>query len=147
MNSTNLLDIIVALVQYLKQGHSIRDIDGIRKKLPTTFTETELSAAYAWVLQHPDHLTPSLSHSYQRIFHAAERMILTKEAWGWLIELQNLGIIDPSIIERIIEKLMLQYQGKVDLITLKSMVSTLILDADRLSASPKPRLLGNESIN
>jgi uncharacterized protein Smg (DUF494 family) len=147
MNSTNLLDIIVALVQYLKQGHSIRDIDGIRKKLPSSFTENELSAAYAWVLQRPNQLTPSLSHSYQRIFHAAERMILTKEAWGWLIELQNLGIIDSSIIERIIEKLMLQYQGKVDLITLKSMVSTLILDTDRLSASPKPRLLGNESIN
>jgi uncharacterized protein Smg (DUF494 family) len=147
MSSTHVLDIIVQLVQYLKQGHSIRDMDGIRKDLQPPFTEAELSAAYAWVMQHPQQEHARVPSPYQRIFHAAERMILTKEAWGWLIELQNLGIIDHHIIERIIEKIMLHYQGKIDLTSLKSMVSSLILDADPSSASQKPRLLGNESIN
>lgn len=147
MSSTHILDLIVKLVHHIQLGNSLSEFDAASVSDDHRYNEAEVSAAYSWVLQRASELKSIQKSQPPRVLHIAEKMVLGKEAWGWLLELQNLGLIDHQGIERIIERIMIQYQGKVTLPMIKEIVGPYLLESDRLGGSKYPGLKGNESIN
>ncbi len=148
MNSNpHILDLIVRLVHHLQSGVPLNDFEPSKMPGSHRYNAAELSAAYSWVIQRADRLTAGRKPQPPRVLHIAEKMVLTKEAWGWLLELQNLGLIDHQGIERVIERIMIQYQGKATLPMIKEIVGPLLLDSDRLNDAAVPGLKGNESVN
>jgi hypothetical protein len=146
MNSTHILDLIVKLVHHVQHGKSLNDFDPAEMNNGHRYSSSELSAAYSWVLLHGPELSLRRKRQVPRVLHIAERMVFSKEAWGWMLELQSLGLIDHSGIERIIERIMMQFHGKVTLSMVKEIVEPFLLDSDRHNDSTTG-LKGNESIN
>jgi len=146
MNSSYILDLIVKLVHHVQLGKSLNDFDPTEMNNGHRYNSAELSAAYSWVLQYGPELSQRRKRQVPRVLHIAERMVFSKEAWGWILELQSLGLIDHNGIERIIERIMMQYHGKVTLSMVKEIVGPFLLDHDRLNESTTG-LKGNESIN
>lgn len=146
MNNTHILDLIVKLVHHVHLGNSVSDFDTSEVNTGHKYTVSELSAAYSWVLQHGSELSMRRKRQIPRVLHIAERMVFSKEAWGWLLELQSLGLIDHTGIERIIERIMMQFHGKVTLSMVKEIVGPFLLENDRMSHNTTG-LKGNESIN
>ncbi len=146
MNSSLILDLIVKLVHHVQLGKSLNDFDPTDMNNGHRYNSSELSAAYSWVLQYGPELSQRRKRQVPRVLHIAERMVFSKEAWGWILELQSLGLIDHNGIERIIERIMMQYHGKVTLSMVKEIVGPFLLDHDRLNESTTG-LKGNESIN
>lgn len=123
----------------------IQDFE-LEKNAGSKYNISELSAAYSWVIQRADQFTQHKPKQPPRVLHIAEKMVLGKEAWGWLLELQSIGLIDHQGIERIIERIMVQYQGKATLSMIKEIAGPLLLENEHISEI-MPGLKGNESVN
>lgn len=98
------------------------------------YTEREIHKAVEWVItnlnndQDPDaskasrHSPPSL-----RILISEEQNFFTPEAYGYLIQLQSLGIVNPLQVEHIIERCFLMGLNRVGVEDLKTVVSQILL--------------------
>lgn len=150
---TNVIDLIVYLVNRMKAGDSLGDINLESLK---TYNRAEISAAYSWVIQKREsgELESIIRHDKRsgksfppRILHFAERMVISPGAYGFLLELLNLGLIDYAMLEKIIEAVMLNATERVSLDKIKETVSGIIFSVDDKTRSNRHFLKGNESIN
>ncbi|MBS1262584.1 MAG: Protein Smg [Calditrichaeota bacterium] len=75
------------------------------------YSDSEINAAFDWVYDRIDGVDPSevmyragASESAFRVLHPAERAVLTSEAYGQLIEMQTLSMLDLDDIERLLDR-------------------------------------------
>lgn len=147
----NVVDIIIFLMRKIRLGQSLKDLSGddLRK-----YNKAEVSAAYSWLMQKYGASTDDLESKViplqgqpaPRILHYAERMMLSKEAYGYLLELYNLGLIDALTLEQIIEQAMLRSLERISLEKIKEFaVRHLFGNAQNFTSSVY--LTGNETIN
>jgi uncharacterized protein Smg (DUF494 family) len=98
------------------------------------YTEREIHKAVEWVITNlnNDQLSESAKpHSRQqpslRILISEEQNFFTAEAYGYLIQLQSLGIVNALQVEQIIERCFLMGMNRVDVEGLKSVISQILL--------------------
>lgn len=151
---SNVIDIIVYLVEHIRIGESLKEIN--MEKL-RNYDRSEISAAYSWIMQ--KERSGELEKVFkrkkmvqntktpQRILHIAERMVITPEAYGFLLELMNIGLIDYEDLEKIIEKVMLHSNERVSLDKIKEIVTRSFFDNNKNPFNAEIFLNGDESIN
>lgn len=154
----HIIDLIVYLVGRLQLGEDLRDIE---LENVSRYDESEISAAYSWVLQ--KYNSGELDHALKkkhgskhptppRILHYAERVMISKEAYGYLMELYHMQIISFQTMEKIIEQAMLNNTERVDENKVKQLLTEILFDQKQvteqpLSSSTSFYLKGNETIN
>ncbi|MCB2199161.1 DUF494 domain-containing protein [bacterium] len=108
---------VVGLAMYLlreirEQRIALDDIEEMSDELKGQgYTDSEINAAFDWVYDRVDGVDPSeivyrsgfTTHSF-RVLHPAERAVLSPEAYGQLIEMQALGMLDMEDMERLIDR-------------------------------------------
>lgn len=161
----SIVDLIVLLARRVRLGESLNDIKDESLK---NFDKSEISAAYSWILQKyplpsPTQNTgnayllaekgskgtsvkPNPDHNH-RVLHFAERMLITPEAYGYLLEMVEIGIIDQTVMESVIEKVMFHTSEKITLDQVKKMIAELLFESNRTNQSNHSFLKGNESVN
>lgn len=161
----SIVDLIVLLARRVRLGESLSDIKDESLK---NFDKSEISAAYSWILQKYPFPTsikntgnaylladksskatstktnPDQNH---RVLHFAERMLITPEAYGYLLEMVEIGIIDQTVMESVIEKVMFHTSDKITLDQVKKMIAEHLFESNRTNQSNHSFLKGNESIN
>lgn len=81
-----------------------------------------------------------------RVLHAAERSVISTEAYGYLLELYNIGVLDENNLESLIENAMMSNQDKLSMKAMKEMVASLIFG--RSFGGPNRMFLhGSETVN
>lgn len=81
-----------------------------------------------------------------RVLHAAERSVISTEAYGYLLELYNIGVLDENNLEVLIENAMMSNHEKLSRKTIKEMVAALIFG--RNAGGPSQMFLhGSETVN
>ncbi|MEX0686072.1 MAG: DUF494 family protein [Balneolales bacterium] len=149
----NVIDLIIFLVRRIRIGDKLNEVklDALQG-----YDNAEISAAWSWVLQkqHSGELKypkkdkiKSSRPKAHRVLHYAERMMITKEAYGYLLELNDMGLIGHSVMEKIIEQAMLHSTEQITLAKAKEMVVKIIFANDDSSHRKTMFLKGNESIN
>ncbi len=150
--------IIDFLLQEISQSsESVQfDLDSISQRLLAEgYTEREIDKAVKWVimnlgnqeiLPHPKTVgkeTPSI-----RILLPEEMRFFTKEAYGYLIQLQSLGVLNALQIEPVIERCFLMGGQAVDVEELRSIISQVLME-DRKDPSATNSVFspGNDKIN
>jgi uncharacterized protein Smg (DUF494 family) len=147
---SNVIDIIIHLMRQVRIGEKIDNFNSDKLK---DYDKSEISAAYSWVLQkiQSGDLKDRIAHhdisAPRRILHSAERVVITPEAHGYLLEMVLLGLIDYQRMEYIIEQAMLHSIEKVTLERIKDYVSRYAFDSDLKKGGRSVYLQGNESIN
>ncbi len=75
------------------------------------YSDSEISAAFDWVYDRVDGVNPSeviyrgdAGRSSFRVLHPAERAVISPAAYGQLIEMHNLRMLDLEDVERIIDR-------------------------------------------
>lgn len=151
----HIIDLIVYLVQRIQVGEKIREID---LDSISGYDSSEVSAAYSWVLQkynageldqalkEGDSSSPKKPH---RVLHFAERAMISKEAYGFLMQLYHMRIITYQTMERIIEQAMLNSSERVSLHKVKELLTEIMFDQNLSNQdfSSTLYLKGNETIN
>lgn len=102
------------------------------------FTENEISTAITYLfdrVQKRDLEWKSESEQCywsfsERVLHDVERMVLTPDAYGYLLQLKHLGLIDALELEQIIERSLLMGIARVGLDDIKIIVASFLFDHD-----------------
>lgn len=109
---SKILEIVVYLIDHLRENEGqISDMDDVSSDLRSMgYTDNEISSAYSWVLERygtGDKLYYSdfpEDHYSLRILSHAERYQFTANAYGFVLKLMNLGLIDDEQFEMILDR-------------------------------------------
>jgi uncharacterized protein Smg (DUF494 family) len=157
-----IVDLIVYFARKIRLGESLTELkdDSISK-----FNKSEISAAYSWIVQQYPRLnskfdikveqytindmnyTPVDILSGHRVLHYAERILITPEAYGYLLELVEIGIIHQKLMESIIERVMFHTTDRITIESVKTMVQEHLFENQKSSKVNNSFLRGNESVN
>ncbi len=132
-----IIEIIVHILNEIRNyNRTLQNID-VKKLEKLGFSDTEMNAAFSWLFdklyfesQKPLLSDIRVSENSHRILHEVEKMAITPEAHGYLIQLRELDIISDIDIELIIEKIMLNNIFPVSAEEIKGIVSSMILERD-----------------
>lgn len=130
-----IIEIIVFLINEMRNNKRLGDID-LRVLSDHGYTQNEISTAFSWLFDKINmgeniliDQEPNRPHSY-RILHEAERTVITPEAQGYLIQLRELGLLDDTTVETIIDRIMMAGFSTVDLSEMKILVASILFDYD-----------------
>lgn len=148
-----IVEILVYLIGELRNNIPINDIDlsVLSKK---GYSATEISTAFNWLFEKISDgeniitdTAPSSPHSH-RVLHDAERAVINAEAYGYLIQLRELGLITEMDIEVIIDRVMMSGYAAIDLQEVKTMVAQLMAESDdSFNTGSRTMLGGKDTIN
>lgn len=129
---SKILEIIVIILSELKTRKSVNEID-YNSLTEIGYTTTEINSALAWIYSKintdNNFLKDELdSITSRRIYNEEERKIFTTEALGYLIWLNETGILKDSDREIIIDRIFLTGYSKIGLTDLKSLIAIYLLD-------------------
>jgi len=151
----NVIDIIIHLIRNIEIGKRLNEVSIDQLK---GYDRAEISAAYSWIIQKKEsgELDTILNRHKKgkkknatphRVLHIAERMMIAPEAYGYLLELLNFGLLDHIAMERIIESVMLQSTERITLDKMKTVVANVFFEKENNILNSSFLLKGNESIN
>ncbi len=132
---SNVLEILVLLIrQYPEGAISKEEFEPLTEDLlGLGYTRREIEAALFWFYNNniEDNAVSQASDSFDsnahRILHDLERSILSPEAYGYLLELRQLGILNLIDMNEIIEKAVLLGGRQVNLDEMKLFVVSHIM--------------------
>jgi uncharacterized protein Smg (DUF494 family) len=130
-----VVEILIYLMTAIHDNKRLNeiDLDDLRKR---GYTQTEISAAFSWLHENMPSTRSkpeSSGHaggSSRRVFHEAERMVLTNEGQGYLIQLSELGILTQHDLETVIERAMLSGYEQLSVIEIKELVASVLFARD-----------------
>lgn len=130
-----IVEIIVYLIHEMHADKRLGEID-LRVLSDKGYTQNEISTAFSWLFDKihlGDNILPAgrrrSQHSH-RVLHDAERNVITAEAYGYLLEMRELGLLDDMEIELIIDRIMMAGFGSVTILEMKSVVASVMFDYD-----------------
>jgi uncharacterized protein Smg (DUF494 family) len=117
------------------------------------FTENEISTAITYLfdrVQKKEFEWKSESeHPYwpfsERVLHEVERMVLTPEAYGYLLQLKHLRLINALELEQIIERSLLMGTTRISLDDVRIIVASYLFDSESANGDMRgmPFFLGS----
>lgn len=147
-----VIEIIEYLLTQMNDTNQIteKDIIDLEKK---GYSSAEINTAFVWLnskLNESENIfkgeeEPTKS---KRFFHQLEKSLLTTEAMGYILQMSELGVINNFDIESIVEKLHLTGAAKAGIPEVKSIISSLLFDAqDNSDILNRMLLQNNDTIN
>jgi uncharacterized protein Smg (DUF494 family) len=130
-----IVEILIYLIGELRKDTPIGEID-LTVLSKNGYTAAEISTAFNWLyekISDGENLAidqaKSSPHSH-RVLHDAERMVISPDAQGFMIQLRELGLINEADIEVIIDRIMLSGYATINLEEMKSQVAIVLLEND-----------------
>jgi len=148
-----IVEILIYLISELRKNVPMSDID-LTVLSQRGYSTTEISTAFNWLFEKISdggtlitETAQSSPHSH-RVLHDAERMIITADAYGYLIQLRQLGLISDMDIEVIIDRIMMSGYISVDSNEMKSIAATYLAESDdSFNSGSRTMLNSKDTIN
>ncbi|MBI2608466.1 MAG: DUF494 family protein [Deltaproteobacteria bacterium] len=135
------LDVVGVILESLT-SKSVKEDDMIDILLGQGFSLKEIESAFKWMAQ--TILSPQNYSNYGkslRILAEHEKAKISPEAWGMLLKLKNLNIIDDELIEEILERAMNESLDEVNAEEMKQIVQMSLFRANETHSNPSITLL------
>ncbi len=147
-----VIEIIILLLDEIKSNKKLGEIE-VQKLAKLGYTQNEINTAFGWIY--------TRMHAGERIFggaaadkrshrvlHEVEKNIITPEAFGFVIQLRELGLLGDMEIEDLIDRIMASGYAKVTLEDMKSLCAGYLLDVDDMLNSNRRIMLNtNDTVN
>lgn len=132
-----VFEILVYLMSEIQDNKALHEID--LDDLETQgYTQSEISAAFSWIVEHvpaqEDGRVPplrSIGRGSRRVLHAAEKLMLTTESQGYLIQLTELGLLDDAGLESVIDRAMATGQERLTVAELRQIAEMVVFGVER----------------
>jgi uncharacterized protein Smg (DUF494 family) len=129
-----IVEIILFLVNELRSKKRLSDVD-VSTLTRDGYTQSEISTAFSWLFER---LTLGKSmvdvsdgaRSSYRLLNEMEKMVIESQAFGYLIQCQQIGLFNNMDIETIIERIMMAGFTTVGLPEMKSFVVGYIFERE-----------------
>jgi len=148
-----IVEILIYLIGELRKNTPLNDID-LAVLSQQGYSTTEISTAYNWLfdkISHGENLITDIEeaspHSH-RVLHEAERSVISADAFGYLIQLRELGLITDLDIEALIDRIMMSGYLLINVEEIKSLAAAIMLEnVDVVSSGSRTMLNGKDTIN
>lgn len=132
-----IIEIIVFLLSELKNNKPLADVD-IDNLAKLGYTQNEINTAFSWVYSkiyagEKIFLDDKSDSKSQRFLHDTEQFIISPEAYGYLIQLKELSLINNMDIDLIIDKIMVSSYNFISLDEMKSIIASYLLDIEEMN--------------
>ncbi|MCG8608809.1 DUF494 family protein [bacterium] len=133
--SERVVEILIYIMQEIRKDTTdSKHLRVISKDLlKKGYTESEISSAFSWLLtrvrSESEEIVPNQGPSLKRSFrmlHEIEHSVVSTEAYGYIIQLKELGIISDTDVENILEKAVMLSSSRVKVEDIKSIVASLL---------------------
>jgi len=132
-----LMNILVKLLKEIgTSGDTRMRLRELSEKLRGQgLSEREFTAALSWLTErlHVEEFESQewvLSPRSVRVLHPVERMVLTPEAYGYLLHLENAGLIEKDQMEAVIEKAVSSGLRDVTVNDIKMITASLVFSPE-----------------
>jgi uncharacterized protein Smg (DUF494 family) len=139
--SERIVEILNYIIDEIQSSEiMLKKLDQISTELyHKGYTEDEISSAFSLLFEKiklnlddfKKTTRKTLPHSF-RVLHNVERLIISPQAYGYLIQLRELGLIDEMEMEHVIEKSLTIGISTVSLEDIKAIVASLIFNSEGL---------------
>jgi uncharacterized protein Smg (DUF494 family) len=129
-----IVEIIIFLVSELRSNKRLGDVD-VSSLTRDGYTQSEISSAFSWLFERltlgksMTDVTSGASTSH-RMLNYTEKMIVESQAYGYLIQCQQLGLLNNIDVETIIERIMMAGFTSIGLPEMKSFVAGYLFDME-----------------
>jgi uncharacterized protein Smg (DUF494 family) len=141
-----VFEILVYLMAEIQENKALHEInlDDLQTR---GYTQSEISAAFSWIVEYvsaqenghvPVHAT---GRGSRRILHSAEKLMLTTESQGYLIQLTELGLLDDEGLESVIDRAMATGQERLSVAELRQIAETVLFGTERRRPESGPMML------
>ncbi len=152
MQIERIIELVIILMSEIHKKESVEELD-ITKFEKAGYSNIEISTAVSWLIDEnanflkPIHDLQNKDKSF-RILSQVEQDLFTVEAWGEVIQMLSLGLINYETIELLIERSLLGGIYKIDGRFLRYFLAYYLFDIN-ITGYPNNRyvLAGNETIN
>jgi uncharacterized protein Smg (DUF494 family) len=129
-----IVEIILFLVSELRSNKRLSDVD-VSSLTRDGYTQSEISSAFSWLFERLTQGKPFIkvssgSSTSQRILNDTEKMVVESQAYGYLIQCQQLGLLNNIDVETIVDRIMMAGFTTVGLPEMKSFVAGYLFDVD-----------------
>lgn len=132
-----IIEIIVFLLTEMKNNKQLAEVD-MDKLANLGYTQNEINTAFSWVYSkiyagEKVFVDDKNETNSQRFLHDVEQNIITPDAFGYLIQLKELELINNMDIDLIIDRIMVSSYNKVELADMKLLIASYLLDIDEMN--------------
>lgn len=127
-----VVEILIYIMSEIQDDKGLSDIDLV--ELETRgYTQSEISAAFSWLHDNLFLYEGGIAARSRpakgswRILHEAEKFVVSTECQGYLIQLRELGLLDDTDVENVIERAMMSGLELILLPELQGIVASVLL--------------------
>jgi len=132
-----IVEIIIYLLEEFRHQQSDETYHDLSNELMSRgYTENEINFAFSWVFNHLQGKSGGRSEQFEysensnRVLHDVERLIISPEAYGYLLQLKYLGLISDYELESIVERMLSTGSSSVSLEDVKALTASMLLGSD-----------------
>jgi uncharacterized protein Smg (DUF494 family) len=131
MYPERIIEIIVRLLAIIHESKQIvnEDLENLGK---LGYSQNEINRAFQWLYKNfipkEKYSEKSYKSESHRVFHEAEKKVISSEGRGFLIQLTNLGLVSNVELEIILERLMMTGLQRITLNDVKLFSSNFLLE-------------------
>lgn len=131
-----IIEIIVYLLEEFQHQSDENYMDLSKELISRGYSENEINLAFSWVF---NHLQVSRSERYDairyaehstRVLHDLEKMVISAEAYGYLLQLKHLGLLSDFDLEIVIDRSLALGSSSIDVDDIKSIAASLLFGSD-----------------
>lgn len=135
-----LIDIIIHFAQNFEDSTTdLQDMTQVSNRLSELgYSTAEINAAVIWLMDKlkEDKIKSTIldfePKKKYRILHEFEEMVIKPKAFGYIILMQELGLINAEETELIIEYAMQSFDKQVDEEEIKSIMASILFDPSKI---------------
>jgi uncharacterized protein Smg (DUF494 family) len=137
-----VVEILVYIMSEIRDGKPApNNLEIISRDLMQRgYTENEISSAFSWLYERSQdeseelvrHAGPTLEGSF-RLLHDLERLVISPEGYGYLLQLKHLGILSDAEVEQTIERAMMLGATHLSEADIKSLVASTLFNLEGAS--------------
>lgn len=132
-----IIEIIVYLLEEFQQQQSNENYNDLSKQLISLgYTENEINLAFSWVFNHLQNKSDVANEQFKyasdsnRVLHDVEKLVISAEAYGYLLQLRYLSLISDYDMETVIERSLTIGTSTISIEDIKSIAATIIFGSD-----------------
>ncbi len=138
-----ILEMLIRLINGAdRDWHSDVTDSLIENLIERGYSEEEIEELFSWLFEmagpNPERVHDDITtvNRCWRVLHGWEKMVILPEAFGYLLRLEQFGLLNSDQMETIIEKAILTGERGIDLEGIKSIAASVILYGE---GSPSPK--------
>ena len=149
-----VVEILVYIMSEIQDNKRLQEID-IDELKTKGYTQSEISAAFTWLYDNIQSGEVQVIRQAtggqwsRRVFHEAEKQVLSTQGQGYLIQLRELGLLDDTDLETVIERAMMAGYQRMSVEEIRDIVSAVLFAKAHDGPSGSHSMLndGGESIH